>query len=597
MHRPDIINNENHPSDVEKLNQLKNKLSDLYSLLFSEDRDGNDEECEKLQEKIIKLYEENAEFLKDMFSKIPINTLEVFNIGKPNFLDSPEVLDIKYQIFNIKQNKAKIVNMLCSNNEEARELILNVIKKILESSGANNKAIKLCIEIILKAIEQNNENFCEIVEMLSSLLFYMRKEELKKHKEEYDKVVTKIFKKENKLAEFLKDDDEEISKITLLFLSTTIEKDYPENLYMPFINKNFSKILQETLKQNFYRGVYFLFSKFYLLNQENKNIFLNEIKSTVENSERLLSFTLMINMLFYQNDRQNFQKIMKAKMKKLLGENLFSKLGEETINDLIMGWESISDSCVFEEDGGTKNFSILYARTILDNIEEIKKIGDEKFENPEQSGVDLIKKLSDPSKFGIVNFKRYPIDILRNMYENLDNSGKPWIGIVAPYSDWNGAFQDSSFISDLYNHYKGTHTFRIFEDGNVFNLTKNLLRAEKKYGLGDEGYLMGHGQSRSITFGTIYNRNYKLEADIIEKLKQREEKFIKTGGKLFFISCSTGKDEEGKQSVSKAISKKFNLYTIAPDSPANIKSYNPESGTMSYSHDAGSVENIFGKTK
>jgi len=192
--------------------------------------------------------------------------------------------------------------------------------------------------------------------------------------------------------------------------------------------------------------------------------------------------------------------------------------------------------------------------------------------------------------FGIKNFARYPLDLLKDMYQEREIDRSYGLGLY-PSSDNNGAFYDKEPLENFYDKLKKLNVgLRIYECGSKYELVKTMVKTDKRYGKTFKPaflILAGHGTHDSIRFGEqtvneessgfnpYTERGMLYQADFEGKGAQRMHKFLEDDAPLILFSCSTGAEGGIAQTIS-------TIYrgheTSAPSHPATFALLEPTIG-------------------
>jgi len=180
--------------------------------------------------------------------------------------------------------------------------------------------------------------------------------------------------------------------------------------------------------------------------------------------------------------------------------------------------------------------------------------------------------------FGIVDFGRYPPEMLVEQYKRFEDQDTPYGIILYPHSDWNGAFHhDVEDFRALSQQTSGRALVRIVECGSKIDVARALLNLEKRYNPGKDdkhriafAIIGGHGTRESIQFG--YTGGEARTRLYLEDFKgpgvQRASRFFKEGASIVLASCSTGVEGGMAQELSRLIKGKV----VGPSIPSHGKS-------------------------
>lgn len=179
-------------------------------------------------------------------------------------------------------------------------------------------------------------------------------------------------------------------------------------------------------------------------------------------------------------------------------------------------------------------------------------------------------------EFGIIDFGRYPTDMLLKQAEEFDDTSKPYGVILYPFNDWNGAFYaDKKAFEELYKGVKGEFSLRVVECEGKIDVARALIKLNRKYNPPDgTGYkiqlaiLGGHGTEDSIRFGGEEERHVLRTKDLMGKGTEKASQFFDENPTIILVSCSTGADA----GIGLELSKKLRAKVIAPKTRTNLTS-------------------------
>lgn len=192
----------------------------------------------------------------------------------------------------------------------------------------------------------------------------------------------------------------------------------------------------------------------------------------------------------------------------------------------------------------------------------------------------LAKFLSE--KCGITAFGRYPVEMLIEQRENMENKERPYGIVLYPKDDWNGAFHaDVEVFQTLRRRLKEDpklkdFLIRIYECGSKKDIAKALIDLDQTYRDSHKisfAIIGGHGTKDSINFGGESSpRNKLYSKDLHRSRVQKTGDFFEPEAVIVLVSCSTGQNE----GIGQILSEKFGMKVIAPTVPTNIRRILPK---------------------
>ncbi|MCL4390493.1 MAG: hypothetical protein M1484_00235 [Patescibacteria group bacterium] len=173
-------------------------------------------------------------------------------------------------------------------------------------------------------------------------------------------------------------------------------------------------------------------------------------------------------------------------------------------------------------------------------------------------------------KFGVSHFYRYPTEMLVKQFQEYEKNDKPYGVIMAAKADWNGAFyQGEHSLESMLKGLEGHYYLRVYECDSPYELTKNLIKSDKKYGEQHKiSFLvaMGHGTSDAITLGEAFNSGRITQEQVGGPTANSAKKFFVDHPTFLLDSCSTG--AEG--GFAQTLSRNLNARVRAPIIPAGL---------------------------
>lgn len=178
-------------------------------------------------------------------------------------------------------------------------------------------------------------------------------------------------------------------------------------------------------------------------------------------------------------------------------------------------------------------------------------------------------------RFGIINFGRYPENILMEMSEGIT---KPYILCLFGLSDHNAAFYSNKRL--FKNFYDDHDAYQIIftEAGGCGEVDDRLSDISDTYGQAEFGILGGHGTYDGLELGkegkyyeTHLTRMYFTTSD-----GEVFKKAFKPDSIVILISCSTAKNHSiadvQVSNLAQVASQKTGLDFIGPDNTTGLKS-------------------------
>lgn len=177
-------------------------------------------------------------------------------------------------------------------------------------------------------------------------------------------------------------------------------------------------------------------------------------------------------------------------------------------------------------------------------------------------------------KFGIMDFGRYPTELLLRQIEEYDERIKPYGVILYPRHDWNGAFYESaSILEDFFKKIRDEFSLRVVECDGKMDVVKTLIAFNRKYNPPDgSGHKIslaiigGHGTKDRIAFGGSDARHSLFTKDLMGRGTTKASQFFEENPTIILVSCSTG----AEQGIGQELSVKLGAKVIAPTVPSAL---------------------------
>lgn len=148
-------------------------------------------------------------------------------------------------------------------------------------------------------------------------------------------------------------------------------------------------------------------------------------------------------------------------------------------------------------------------------------------------------------EFGVHCFSRYPVRLLVKQYDQREGRKKPYVLIMYPRDDHNGAlYENVEAFDDLLFDVAGVYLVRAVEVGSVLEVGKMLVKLDNKYGKKRKIPMLivgGHGQQHGIQFGSGEKKVHHLTVEHLKgKGVRRARKFFTDNVVVVLNSCKTG---------------------------------------------------------
>ena len=185
-------------------------------------------------------------------------------------------------------------------------------------------------------------------------------------------------------------------------------------------------------------------------------------------------------------------------------------------------------------------------------------------------------------EFGIMNFGRYPLEMLIDQYDNAEDMEHPYGIVITAARDYNGAFyngREEEVLNSLSNQLnKENYKVRMVESGGKFTFARFLVRFNEKYGARQKisfAIIRTHGNKDCLSLGdwsedeekkaitSFHSRDLK-KSKTLEKIKQ----FFTDHATIILDSCSTGQ----RDGIAQNIFKQLGIQVLAPKKNGGIDS-------------------------
>lgn len=176
-------------------------------------------------------------------------------------------------------------------------------------------------------------------------------------------------------------------------------------------------------------------------------------------------------------------------------------------------------------------------------------------------------------EFGIEDFMRYPVGMLKEQYDHRDDVSIPYGIVMYPKADWNGAFTTPDLLASLSDQVKGKYQVRIYEAGSRMDVARALIKTKQRYAQQGGGKISfaligGHGEPGGIQFGDGGEREEIRIQDLMGRGASRAGgEFFEPNATVILESCSTGQRDGIGQKMSELLSARI----VAPNIPTSTK--------------------------
>ncbi|HSX19299.1 MAG TPA: hypothetical protein VLE91_04170 [Candidatus Saccharimonadales bacterium] len=175
-------------------------------------------------------------------------------------------------------------------------------------------------------------------------------------------------------------------------------------------------------------------------------------------------------------------------------------------------------------------------------------------------------------EFGIVNFGRFPHQMLLEQYQQANNSDTPYGVVLYPAEDYNGAFyHDKDAFLSLNKQLRGKYLVRFGEAESKYDIGRKLIDLRKRYGKQKISFAVigGHGTETSIEFGGDDPKHILKAEDLKGRGVGRTSEFFEPHPTIVLVSCSTG----AKNGIAQQMSETIGANVVAPAGETNIKDF------------------------
>ncbi len=172
------------------------------------------------------------------------------------------------------------------------------------------------------------------------------------------------------------------------------------------------------------------------------------------------------------------------------------------------------------------------------------------------------------AEFNLRHLDRYPLDVLKTMFEQKDQSGD-WGVMIYPKDDHNGAFRHAQQIDELARTVHGSHRLRIIECDTVDQSTAMLADLASRFGPASFACICAHGTPDSISFSEGPEEGILTREAVQETFGGALGAALTPEAEICLMSCSTAVEGGIADEISEAADRK----TTGPDGDTNIVSF------------------------
>jgi hypothetical protein len=310
---------------------------------------------------------------------------------------------------------------------------------------------------------------------------------------------------------------------------------------------------------------------------------LNAIGVIVKRGElqdQMLAVEALLDAARNNRQRDNYPALLHSVSKLLWDDQFKNASRDQKTGDLKDHYKKVMLRAYEELEAGIRQYDLSADKIIAawlistgpedlhnrihDNISQMMRI--------ERISPGICKFLLD--EFGIMDFARYPAELLLRQRAEFDDVTKPYGVIIYPRSDHNGAFYGSAFsLQELAAQFQGDFCLRVIEAESKIDIARHLIRLNRRYNPeGGNGrkislaIIGGHGTENSILFGGIKDRHQLRTQDFMGKGARKTSQFFEPGATFILASCSTGVDK----GIAQELSNKLGVRVIAPQESISV---------------------------
>lgn len=508
-------------------------------------------------------------FTTDQFTE-KLTFVKELRAGQRQSMNLIERRESKYEEVKVRKGVEKILAALISTAEEFKKikdkLSLEEIKKFSQKEFFSFSDFNLLIVLIKSSLKSNDrESAFKVLEILGDIM-----ETIDYCKMNYPKIPKdskKRFEAMSVWGEFSMRSDNLFGYAT--WCSANILKKLDFNK-LRLKNKNEEKVLYNLLTNllffqtnttRSYAATAMDGFLTFINNNKSLEAVFPEIFNYLKTKEFEIKLAQNITILGHYLRSEEFINKKDPKIKKVLIKK-YNRLKDEF--QLVISRYGINGDKALDFWLPEKDPDQLPEKFYIENLRQIHIL-----ENKLPGSVKFLHE-----QFNIIHFFRYPVEILIEQCRQFENANNPYILILNPNVDWNGAFnKDSLLWKRLFKSLKKhKYLLRIVEAGNKFEIIRELTRLKKKYGQSGGAFIGGHGTIRSIQFGPDEDQEDTSHSIYIKDLvkanfRNAARNFFHDDATIVLNSCSTGKAEGIAQKFSKT-----GLRVIGPKLPTSMES-------------------------
>lgn len=249
---------------------------------------------------------------------------------------------------------------------------------------------------------------------------------------------------------------------------------------------------------------------------------------------------------------------------------------ENMAKDMAHSWITL-DFYGLKKSDRSKWRSNYWGFSIFCNLDSIWKL--KKDQSVGREGVEGLYNI-----YGITNFSRYPLPVLKKQWEDRDDTESAYGVWFSSYSDHNRALVgEGSAIREFWRNLPKGYKMRIVEARDRYSAVKRLMTLDRMYGAKQKiSFLVinTHGNSEVISLGSDQVEDRLLGSLVNTKSAKKLRSVYAPKMPVAILSCSTGK----VGGIAEKYSEYFGGEVVAPDdicaSPSPIFLRRLESGKL-----------------
>lgn len=191
-------------------------------------------------------------------------------------------------------------------------------------------------------------------------------------------------------------------------------------------------------------------------------------------------------------------------------------------------------------------------------------------------------------EFGVMDFGRYPEDLLLKQCETSDDPESPYGVLIVARDDHNGRlYGERETWSGLDKGLEDKYLLRVVECGSKQELARRLLQMDRRYGKSQKigfALLFGHGSKDGVTLGSVEDPevtgpikrksrpDQRIAADDLKGPGfRRGAGLLRPDAQIAVIACSTGAEGGFVDHVASELGHP----AVGPAAPGNLSSIKP----------------------